>query len=394
MGKTCFVIMPFGIKPDADAKLIDFDKVYKYLISQPIEKDLKIQCTRCDLIEESGWIHAKMFRHIYESDVAVVDITCLNPNVFYEMGVRHALADSVTVLLRRKGTKIPFNIQGFTVIEYDHEDLESIEETKTTMVAFIRNGLKDKLRDSPVHEVLNLRIGDAPKEFAEKTIFRYRVNAAPDKFICLITGNIRHIKGIDIWVNSENTNMQMARHFDRSISGVIRYCGAKKSAGRIVEDTVAKELTEQVGEHATVAAGEVIVTGAGELEKSNGVKRIFHAASVAGEVSTGYLPISDVGLCVRNALARADEDDLRNFGLQSILFPLLGTGTGRGDLRRKAETLICAAINHLKENSQCSIQDVYFLNWTEQDLETCKDILDHAIGSVTLVEAKASATNS
>jgi len=39
----------------------------------------------------------------------------------------------------------------------------------------------------------------------------------------MITGDIQNIKEIDVWVNSENTNMQMARHFERSISAIIRY---------------------------------------------------------------------------------------------------------------------------------------------------------------------------
>src|SRR3974390_1921766 len=116
--KKCFVIMPFGEKLDSEGKAIDFDKTYTYLIKKTVE-EIGIKCVRCDEIAETGWIHAKMFEHIYASDVAVVDITTLNPNVFYELGVRHALVDSVTVLLRAKNTRIPFNIQGFQVVDYD-----------------------------------------------------------------------------------------------------------------------------------------------------------------------------------------------------------------------------------------------------------------------------------
>ena len=154
--KTCFVVMPFGDKPDIDGKIIDFDIIYKYLIKKTIEDNLKgfnIECIRCDEIAEAGSIHSKMFEHIYQSDICLVDITSLNPNVFYELGVRHALADSITVIIRRKGTEIPFNIKGFTVIDYNEEDIESVEIAKQRIAEFIKNGMKYKKRDSPIYEV-------------------------------------------------------------------------------------------------------------------------------------------------------------------------------------------------------------------------------------------------
>ena len=59
-----------------------------------------------------------MLEHILEDRVAVVDTSTLNANVFYELGVRHALRKSVTVLMRREGTTSPFNIQGLSAVSY------------------------------------------------------------------------------------------------------------------------------------------------------------------------------------------------------------------------------------------------------------------------------------
>ena len=89
-GKTCFVIMPFGEKKDIDGQPINFDVIYKDFIKDAVE-GLSLKCIRCDEIAEAGWIHSKMFEYIFSADVAVVDITSLNPNVFYELGIRHAL---------------------------------------------------------------------------------------------------------------------------------------------------------------------------------------------------------------------------------------------------------------------------------------------------------------
>jgi O-acetyl-ADP-ribose deacetylase (regulator of RNase III) len=376
--KKCFVIMPFGDKEDAEGKIIDFNKIYKYLIKNTVEEDLHMTCIRCDEIAQAGWIHAKMFEHVYESDVAVVDITSLNPNVFYELGVRHALVDSVTVLVRRKGTEIPFNIQGLNVIEYDITDPEILDEAKRKIAAHIRNGLRTKQNDSLVHQVLKLGIKAEPKVLAKDEKFSYRLHRAPDKKIGVITGDIRQVTGIDVWVNSENTNMQMARYYDRSISSAIRYSGARKVGGRIVADSIAHELISIVGENAAVEPGEVIATGSGELERTRSVKKIFHAAAVMGQAGPGYTSIPDVAICVRNALDLADSPQFDDIELKSMLFPLMGTGTGRGELEGRARELIDTAINHLLRDPPGRIDEVYFLAWTDKDLEVCRRILREA----------------
>jgi O-acetyl-ADP-ribose deacetylase (regulator of RNase III) len=392
--KTCFVIMPFGEKTDVNGKTVDFDKIYTYLIKKAIvAADLGIECVRCDEIDEAGWIHKKMFEHIYDADVAIVDITSLNPNVFYELGVRHTLAKSITILLRSKGTNIPFNVRDFKFIEYDFEDVASVEETREKIVDFIRTGLKDRNKsDSPVYDVLNLKTFTVPKPIVKKQIFEYRLKVPaglPARQVCLITGDIRNVTEADVWVSSENTNMEMARPFDRSISSVIRYEGAKKDdAGNIVEDAIATELAKVAGPNADVPAGSVLVSGSGELEGTNKVKKIFHAAAARGAPGIGYVPVENLDWCVRNALQRADSPKLAGIDLKSILFPLLGTGTARGDSEEKAPVLIDAAIGYLLGNPQSKIERVYFLCWTEKDLEVCRRFL---LNSADVAPAQVSA---
>ncbi len=377
MAGKCFVIMPFGDKTDADGKKIDFDEIFDYMIKKAVES-AGLECVRCDRIPGSGWIHKEMFENIYESDVAVVDITTLNPNVFYELGVRHALADCVTVLIRRKNTKIPFNIQDDKVIEYDETSPKSVDEAIGNIKAFIDRGLTTNRTDSLVRDLLSLQIKAEPKPIASTKRYRYKLKRVPDKFIGIVTGDIRNVKGIDVWVNSENTNMQMARHFERSISSVIRYCGAKTRAGVVIVDTIAKELAEAVGENANIPPGNIVVTGPGELGTTHGLKKIFHAAVVIGQPGRGYTPIQDVAACVRNAIDTADSAECKELGLRSMLFPLLGTGTAKGDVEQKSEELISTAICCLEECAQSTIQEIWFLNWTEREFKVCKKILDES----------------
>ena len=373
--RTCFVIMPFGEKKDFDGEDIDFDDIYRFFFKKAVE-DLGIECVRCDEIEEAGSIHEKMFEHIYHADIVVVDITTSNANVYYELGIRHALAKGVTVLIRRKGTTIPFNIQGLQVVEYDQAKFSSIEQAKARIHQIIKNGLVRKYNDSPVHGVLDLNIEPEGKPLEETLFFESRLKGKDDSAVGLVTGDIQNVKGVDVWVNSENTNMQMARPFENSISGVIRYLGAEKDPqnGQISTDTIVDELKKKMGTDTSVDPAIVLVTTSGEMLKSHRVKRIFHVAANYGQVGQGYIPIDNVANCIVNALkvSVADEES----ELRSILFPLMATRSRRGDvLEDRVKPLLNAAIEYLMRYSGRMFRKVYFLTYTDKEFEVCRDIL-------------------
>jgi len=295
-GKKCFVIMPFGKKKDIDGTEIDFDYVYHNLIEKAVE-ELGVDCERCDEIPDTGAIHKKMFKGIFEADAAVVDITSLNPNVFYELGVRHALHKYVTLVIRKNSDQpIPFNIRGLNITGYDIGTDDQLEATRKQIRLLIQTGLDSQNIDSIVHDALDdeVKVERKPTPIKKTDFYSYEIKDVPGKIVGIVTGDIQNIKDIDVWVNSENTNMQMARHYERSISGTIRYMGAKKDAAkRVVDDVIANELSEIVGKSG-VDPAVVIPTGAGELTKTNGVKKIFHAAAVRGQVGRGYVPIPDI----------------------------------------------------------------------------------------------------
>ncbi|MFT3891490.1 MAG: macro domain-containing protein [Anaerolineales bacterium] len=374
---TCFVIMPFGDKT-VDGVEYHFDDIYNNFIKATVSS-MNIDCVRCDEIGESGWIHTKMFTHIYDADVAVVDITSLNANVFYELGVRHALKKNVTVIIRQAGTKLPFNISGFTVIEYKSDDPVSLKDAADKIKEMIESGLaKVNNIDSPVHTVLkSLKVDN--KQYIKKTdTVLFSLEKYPEKKIGIVTGDLQNVKDIDVWVNSENTNMQMARPYEISISGVIRYMGATKSkAGKIKVDTIADELKAALEGETSVDPGCILYTSSGELLETNGVKRILHAASVVGQVGRGYSPIEELSECVRNSLETLDDPKkLAGENLKSILFPLMGTGTSNKNPQDAAEDLVNAAISYFEENKgKSNVEAVYFLAFSKQDLVLCQRIM-------------------
>lgn len=347
------------IKPEVFQR-IDFDEIHRNIVVEAALQ-LDLNCVRCDEIAGAGSIHKDMFNQILDADVAIVDLSTLNPNVLYELGVRHALRNKTTVLIQRKGTRPPFNIHGYRCITYDETEPSDAVKEIVRFVHASRHGGHD---DSPVYDYIDdLRQPQRPISVIKTTMFHdFEYSSNNQISVGLVTGELRNIHEIDVWVNSENRNMQMARFFDRSISGTIRWLGAVKSdKGTVVKDTIAEELAVVMGADREVEGGIVLSTGPGQLRQTNGVKRIFHAATAQGVRPYGYAPIPESWSCVGKALELIDKLSSRDEPLQSILFPLIGTGTGGGDIEEAFQHMLEETLAYLSNNSLTTVRRVYFL---------------------------------
>ena len=83
-------------------------EVYTYGIKPACER-AGFNPVRSDELKGSFNIHRKIIEHIYESDAVVTDLTDQNPNVFYEMGVAHTIANK-TILIVQQKEDLPFDI--------------------------------------------------------------------------------------------------------------------------------------------------------------------------------------------------------------------------------------------------------------------------------------------
>lgn len=376
--------MPYGKKKGVGGRrIIDFDKVYEDMIVPAVDGFLDLHCVRCDRIDEPGSIHKRMMTQIFEARVSIVDTSTLNANVFYELGVRHALKRSVTVLIQEDGTESPFNIAGMAAIRYAVTK-QSVVRTKDTIRAYIRNALANPNgTDSLVYEALpQLRVQRAQQQISKFSVMHYRIAGCPEtgtnrRRVGFVTGDRRDINVGQIWVNSENTNMQMDSFYGKSTSATIRYLGAEKDAiGMVVRDTIGDALRAQLNGRLVVDPATVIPTTAGALEATNNVKWIFHVAAVIGQPLVGYRPIEQVDQCVKAALRLASRQDFSKDEIHSILFPIFGTGPGGGDVEATIKICLDAAIEYLERGSEQSrgLRDIYFYVWGALDLEICNAV--------------------
>jgi hypothetical protein len=93
-----------------------------------------------------------MFERLLLADIVVVDMSIHNANVFYELGVRHALRDKHTFLIRCKGMlDVPFDLKTDRYLEYDKDKPSDALES---LVKGLRDTMNSSLRDSPVFQLL------------------------------------------------------------------------------------------------------------------------------------------------------------------------------------------------------------------------------------------------
>jgi hypothetical protein len=119
---TCFVVTGFGEKTDySTGRVLNLDKTYEQLI-RPACDEVNVNCFRAIDANLTGSIDSIMYRWIFEADIVIADLSTLNANVFYELGVRHAQRPSTTIIIAESVLmqKIPFDLSSFVIHQYEH----------------------------------------------------------------------------------------------------------------------------------------------------------------------------------------------------------------------------------------------------------------------------------
>jgi hypothetical protein len=115
----------------------------------PVLEDNGFEAIRADQIPKVGMITSQIINLIIESPLVIADLTGSNPNVFYELAIRHAMRGPYIQLIE-KGEKIPFDIGAVRTIEIDLADLDSVEQAKTQIDRQIKEFEKGHSPDSPI----------------------------------------------------------------------------------------------------------------------------------------------------------------------------------------------------------------------------------------------------
>ena len=159
MTRHAFIAMPFGTKPGADGRDVDFNRIYSELLKPALEA-AGCEVFRADEEQRAGDIRTDMFQELLVADLVLADLTLDNPNVWYELGVRHALRARGVVLVQGPRPTSPFDIYTDRKLRYRLKDGAPdpafLNEDRVALTAMARAtlGAAAQRKVSPVYLLL------------------------------------------------------------------------------------------------------------------------------------------------------------------------------------------------------------------------------------------------
>ena len=148
----CFFIAPIG--PDDSDIRKRSDDVRDWVVKPAAEAAAGLKTVRADDVGEPGQITAQAVQHCLKAKASVADLTEGNPNVYYELSVRHG-AQLPVVLIAEVETELPFDISQSRVIFFDHQNLSSAGKAKQELQAQIEASLTGT-PDNPIYDGMRL----------------------------------------------------------------------------------------------------------------------------------------------------------------------------------------------------------------------------------------------
>lgn len=150
--KKCFFISPIGGEGSPTRQRAD--KIFKHVIAKATE-ECGYKAERADHMPDPGMITSQVIQRIVDDPLVIADLTERNPNVFYELAIRHAIRKPLVQIIE-KGEAIPFDVAGSRTIHIDHKDLDSVEDAKAAIVTQIKFLENDPTKmDTPISMTLD-----------------------------------------------------------------------------------------------------------------------------------------------------------------------------------------------------------------------------------------------
>jgi hypothetical protein len=142
--KTCFYITPIGDENSDERQHADF--IMSYII-EPAVKEFGLKVVRADKMGKPGMIGKQVVEHILKSRLVIADLSFHNPNVFYELCLRHTTR-LPTVQIIRAVDKIPFDLNQYRTIPIETRNAYTLYPKLQTYTAQIANQVRRALEDA------------------------------------------------------------------------------------------------------------------------------------------------------------------------------------------------------------------------------------------------------
>jgi hypothetical protein len=158
--RICFVVSPIG---DEGSEIRQRSDMMLESIIRPAAKVCGYEAMRADESASPGLITADVVRHLIDDPLVIADLTDLNPNVMYELAVRHATGRPFLQIIR-KGQSIPFDIVPIRTFRFDEPNVQNLDATRAELVKWIKEAEKGALIETPILNAIDLqRLQTSPR---------------------------------------------------------------------------------------------------------------------------------------------------------------------------------------------------------------------------------------
>jgi tetratricopeptide (TPR) repeat protein len=337
----CFVIMPFGEKDVLDdtgtSRKVNFDPIYEKVFDPAVRATKlpeggNLEPRRTDKDFFTSVITQDMFEYLEYSRFALTDITGLNPNVFYELGIRHRARPAGTVIFRQLAAKIPFDINQIKAVPYEYEPESQAAQSRELITRVLTESLTENKIDSPVRlalaaqhavgapvesEIKNaenaIRVGDRPNAIVA---FRRAADANPGNGpLCVRLGLL--LKDSGNWTEALG-------QFQKAVAAAPAYGAAWREKG-IAENKLYQKAGRPEGMSNGIAALEKAISLSpddydahaslgGALKREGRLKEALTQYEDATKVSRGHsYPLLNAIKLDAQLKGRLDIDDKQRF---------------------------------------------------------------------------------
>lgn len=140
---TCFFVSPIGNEDSDERKHSD---LFLNFIVAPALAEFGLNIVRADQIGHGGMITRQIIEHLVRSKLVIADLSFHNPNVFYELAIRHACR-LPTVQIIQEGDKIPFDLDQVRTVIVDNSSIYSLVPQLETYKSQIANQVRKALEE-------------------------------------------------------------------------------------------------------------------------------------------------------------------------------------------------------------------------------------------------------
>ena len=142
-GLTCFIVSPIGNRLDpigTPGRVSYEDNLQMWAeVLEPACDVFGLKAIRADRIAETGEITEQIFQYLRDADVVIADLSGANPNVMYELGLRHT-RDKLTIQIGEYG-RLPFDVNTIRTIQFQRTEAGRID-ARNSLTEALRTGLQ------------------------------------------------------------------------------------------------------------------------------------------------------------------------------------------------------------------------------------------------------------